>query len=99
MFAAAGKKFCIILTLKSPSNFNFLQKEHGLLHDRKEKKSYAIVRGARPMNCPHRLASIYHVHEGSAETIDLHGEQVTIHGATVRMLGPPADGRQDQPAP
>ncbi|MEA3201885.1 MAG: hypothetical protein QOE90_3313 [Thermoplasmata archaeon] len=88
MLSITGKQFCIILTPEGPLKFKFLEKEHGLLHDRKEKKSYAVVREARPTNWPRRFASVYLVHESSAQTVELDGAQVTIHGATVRVLDP-----------
>src|SRR5579884_1293438 len=82
------KQFCIVLTPEGPLKFKFLDKEHGLLHDKKEKKSYAIVRDARPTNWPRRFASAYLVQEANAQTVQLDAQDFSLNGATVHVADP-----------
>lgn len=82
------RSFAIVLTQEQRLRFRHLKKEHGLLHDKAEKKSYAIVKDAFPTNWPGRYARAYLVHETSAQTITLDGASVDVHGATVEVKDP-----------
>lgn len=82
------KAFVIVVTQEQRFRFRMMKKEHGLLHDRAEKKSYAIVKDAFPTNWPGRYARAYLVHETSAQTIELDGKSVEIHGGTVEVKDP-----------
>lgn len=82
------KAFVIVVTQENRLRFRMMKKEHGLLHDKKEKKSYAIVRDAYPTNWAGRFARAYLVHETAAQTIILDGESVEIHGGTTAVKDP-----------
>jgi hypothetical protein len=82
------KAFVIVATQEQRLRFRMMKKEHGLLHDKAEKKSYAIVKDAFPTNWPGRYARAYLVHETSAQSVELDGASVTIHGGTVEVKDP-----------
>lgn len=83
------RQFCVILTREGRLRFKFLTLEHGLLHDRADKRSYAIVSEAMPTNWAGRWSRAYLIHETSAQTIKLDtGEGREVHGGTVRVLDP-----------
>lgn len=83
------KQFCVILTREGRLRFKHLKLEHGLLHDKREKKSYAVVEEASPTNWAGRWSRAYLIHETSAQTVKLeNGEEREVHGGTVRVLDP-----------
>lgn len=85
------KQFCVIMTREGRLRFKFLQLEHGLLHDKGEKKTYAVVRDAYPTNWTGRWSRAYVVYETGAQTVQLgagHGEAREVEGGTVEVVEP-----------
>ena len=82
------RAFAIVVTQENRLRFRMLRKEHGLLHDNKEKKSYALVRGAYPTNWAGRFSRAYLVHETAAQTIELDGRTFEVHGGTSEVKEP-----------
>ena len=83
------RQFCVILTREGRLRFKFLHLEHGLLHDKQDKKTYAVISDAMPTNWAGRWSRAYLIHETSAQTIKLAtGEEHELHGGTVRVLDP-----------
>lgn len=80
--------FVIVVTQEDRLRFRMMKKEHGLLHDRAEKKSYAIVKDALPTNWRGRFARAYLVHESSAQTIELEGKAAEVLGGSVTVKEP-----------
>jgi hypothetical protein len=85
------RHFVIVITREGRLRLKFLHEEHGLLHDKKEKKSYAIIRDAYPTNWAGKWSRAYVVHEKSAQTIHA-GEpgpdNAAPDGATVEVREP-----------
>ena len=67
------RHFVIVITKEGRLRLKFLKEEHGLLHDGRERKSYAIIREAYPTNWAGRWSRAYLVHENTAQTIELDG--------------------------
>ncbi|MFA5861580.1 MAG: hypothetical protein WDA16_07785 [Candidatus Thermoplasmatota archaeon] len=65
------RHFVIVVTKEGRLRLKFLKEEHGLLHDAKEQKSYAIIREAYPTNWAGRWSRAYLVHENTAQTVEL----------------------------
>lgn len=82
------KQPCIIVTREGRIRLKRLQLEHGLLHDKPEKKSYAVIKDAYPTNKQGGWARTYLIHETAAQTIEVDGESVKIHGGTVEVREP-----------
>lgn len=82
------KTFVIVLTQENRLRFRLMKKEHGLLHDKRDKKSYAIVRDAYPTNWTGRFSRAYLAHETAAQTIELDGATREIHGGTSLVKEP-----------
>lgn len=80
--------FVIVVTQENRLRFRMMRKEHGLLHDRSEKKSYAIVKDALPTNWRGRFARAYLVHESSAQTIQVNGKPAEVLGGSVEVKEP-----------
>lgn len=78
------RHFVIVITKEGRLRLKFLKEEHGLLHDRKENKSYAIIREAYPTNWAGRWSRAYLVHENTAQTVEL--------GTDTSESAPPTDG-------
>lgn len=82
------RAFVIVVTQENRLRFRMMKKEHGLLHDKKEKKSYAIVRDAYPTNWTGRFSRAYLVHETAAQTIELDGAPREVAGGTSEVKEP-----------
>ena len=82
------RAFVIVVTQENRFRFRMMKKEHGLLHDTKEKKSYALVRDAYPTNWTGRFSRAYLVHETAAQTIELDGKSFEVHGGTTAVKEP-----------
>lgn len=83
------KQFCAILTREGRLRFRFLHLEHAILHDKSDKKCYAVISDAMPTNWAGRWSRAYLVHETSAQTVQLDGDTTReVHGGTVRVLDP-----------
>lgn len=82
------RAFVIVVTQENRLRFRMMKKEHGLLHDKKEKKSYALVRDAYPTNWAGSFSRAYLVHETAAQTIELDGVSREIHGGTLAVKEP-----------
>lgn len=84
------RHFTVILTQEGRLRFRFLRKEHGLLHDRTEKKSYAVIHEAYPTNWAGRWSRAYLVHEESSQSVKVGQppDAAPTQGATVRVLDP-----------
>jgi hypothetical protein len=80
--------FVIAVTQENRLRFRMMKKEHGLLHDTAQKKSYAIVKDAYPTNWRGRFARAYLVHETSAQTIQLDGKPAEVLGGSVELREP-----------
>ena len=80
--------FVIVVTQENRLRFRMMRKEHGLLHDRAEKKSYAIVKDALPTNWRGRFARAYLVHESSAQTVQIDGKSAEVLGGSVEVKEP-----------
>lgn len=85
------RQFCVIVTREGRLRFKFLQLEHGLLYDKTDKKTYAIVREAYPTNWAGRWSRAYIVYENGAQTVKLgdgQGEAREVVGGTVEVIEP-----------
>lgn len=82
------RAFVIVVTQENRLRFRMMKKEHGLLHDKSEKKSYALVRDAYPTNWTGRFSRAYLVHETAAQTIELDGASAEVHGGTTEVKEP-----------
>lgn len=82
------RSFVIVVTQENRLRFRMMKKEHGLLHDKAERKSYALIRDAYPTNWTGRFSRAYLVHETAAQTIELDGDSHTIHGGTTQVKDP-----------
>lgn len=82
------RAFVIVVTQENRFRFRMMKKEHGLLHDKAEKKSYALVRDAYPTNWTGRFSRAYLVHETAAQTVELDGASHEIHGGTTAVKEP-----------
>lgn len=89
-----SRHFTIVVTQENRLRFAFLRKEHGLLHDRREKKSYAVVREAYPTNWVGKWARAYLVYEDLAQSVQLtgdaapEGDAAAPAGSTVEIKQP-----------
>jgi len=84
------RQFCVIVTREGRLRFKFLKLEHGLLHDKTEKKTYAVIRDAYPTNWAGRWSRAYVVHETEAQTVRLGDaeEEQKVEGGTVQVIEP-----------
>jgi len=82
------RAFVIVVTQENRLRFRMMRKEHGLLHDTAEKKSYALVRDAYPTNWTGRFSRAYLVHETAAQTVELDGQARDLHGGTIEIKDP-----------
>lgn len=82
------KHFCIILTQEGRVRFRFLRKEHGLLHEKNEKRSYAVIREAYPTNWPGKWSRAYVIQETLSQTVTVGDKEYPIHGGTVQVIEP-----------
>ena len=82
------KQPCIIVTREGRIRLKRLQLEHGLLHDKPEKKSYAVIKDAYPTNKQGGWARAYLIHETAAQTVEVNGEGREVHGSTVELREP-----------
>lgn len=82
------RAFTIVVTQENRLRFRMMKKEHGLLHDRSEKKSYAVVKDAYPTNWRGRFARAYLVHETSAQTVAINGSPEEVMGGSVEVMEP-----------
>lgn len=82
------RAYCIILTKEGRIRCKHLRIEHGLLHDRSENKSYAIVAEAYPTNLAGPRSRAYFVHETTAQTVHLGVENRELFGQTVTVRDP-----------
>jgi hypothetical protein len=82
------RAFVIVVTQENRLRFRMMKKEHGLLHDTKEKKSYALVRDAYPTNWAGRFSRAYLVHETAAQTIQLDGATREVNGGSIEVKEP-----------
>lgn len=85
------KQFCVIVTREGRLRFKFLRKEHGLLHDAAEKKTYAIVKDPYPTNWAGRWSRAYLIHEDAAQSVQVgspDGDEGATDGSTVEIVEP-----------
>lgn len=84
------RQFVIVLTQENRLRFRLMKKEHGLLHDEQQRKSYAIVKEAYPTNWAGRWSRAYLVHEENAQTVQLETSEdnETVHGQSVEVASP-----------
>ena len=82
------RAFAIVVTQENRLRFRMMKKEHGLLHDTSDKKSYAVVKDAYPTNWRGRFARAYIVHETSAQTVNLDGKSADVVGGSVEVKDP-----------
>lgn len=85
------KQFCVIVTREGRLRFKFLQKEHGLLHDKPEQKTYAIVKDPYPTNWAGRWSRAYLIHEDTAQSVEVdapEGDARPTDGSTVEIVEP-----------
>lgn len=82
-----NRHFVIVVTRENRLRLKFLRREHGLLHDPEEKKSYAVVADAYPTNWPGKWARAYLVHEEHAQTATVEGED-RAEGRTTTVAPP-----------
>ena len=83
------RAYCIILTREGRIRCKYLKLEHGLLHDRQEKKTYAVIAEAYPTNLQGPRSRAYFVHETSAQSVGLEeGGEREVHGGTVAVRDP-----------
>lgn len=82
------RAFVIVVTQENRFRFRMMKKEHGLLHDKAEKRSYALVRDAYPTNWAGRFSRAYLVHETAAQTVELDGKNFEVHGGTTSVKEP-----------
>ena len=83
------RAYCIILTREGRIRCKYLKLEHGLLHDRHEKKSYAVIADAYPTNLQGPKSRAYFIHETSTQTVRLaSGEEREVYGGTVAVSDP-----------
>ena len=83
------RAYCIILTREGRIRCKYLKLEHGLLHDRNEKKSYAVIAEAYPTNLQGPKSRAYFIHETSTQTVRLkNGEEREVQGGTVAVSDP-----------
>ena len=83
------RAYCIILTREGRIRCKYLKLEHGLLHDRHEKKSYAVIAEAYPTNLQGPKSRAYFIHETSTQSVRLgNGEEREVQGGTVAVSDP-----------
>lgn len=82
------RAFVIVVTQENRLRFRMMKKEHGLLHDKAEKKSYALVRDAYPTNWTGRFSRAYLVQETAAQTVEIEGATYDIYGGTAAVKEP-----------
>lgn len=82
------RHICIILTREGRLRIKRLPLEHGLLHDKAEKKSYAVIRDAYPTDQRGGWSRAYLVHETSAQTVAVDDTSREVQGGTVELREP-----------
>ena len=83
------RAYCIILTREGRIRCKYLKLEHGLLHDRQQTKSYAVIAEAYPTNMQGPKSRAYFIHETSTQTVRLdNGEEREVHGGTLVVSDP-----------
>ena len=83
------RAYCIILTREGRIRCKYLKLEHGLLHDRQEKKSYAVIAEAYPTNMQGPKSRAYFIHETSTQSVRLkNGDEREVQGGTVAVTDP-----------